>query len=224
VAGEDLASASPLTGVRLRIGVLALQGAFREHVLMLRRLGAEAAEVRLAVHLIGLDGLIIPGGESTTMGKLMEEFGLTVPLRAFAARHPVFGTCAGLIMLASRTTEGSQPLLGLMDITVRRNAYGRQVQSFEAPVDLRLPKQDGSEDAPGDSVGDAATTFHGVFIRAPWVEEYGPQVRAIATCEGRVVGVQQGHMLGVAFHPELTDDTRIHEYFLREVIAEAHIA
>ena len=122
-------------------------------------------EVRLPEHLAGLDGLVIPGGESTTMGKLMEEFGLTGPLRAFAAEHPVFGTCAGLIMLASRTTEGTQTLLGVMDITVRRNAFGAQVHSFEAPVDLCLP---GEEDA---------GSFPGVFIRAPWVEEAGPACR-----------------------------------------------
>ena len=176
---------------------------------MLRRLGAHAVEVRLADHLSGLDALVIPGGESTTMGKLMEEFGLTAPLRTFATERPILGTCAGLIMLASRTTEGTQPLLGLLDITVRRNAFGRQVHSFEAPVDLCLP---GEEDA---------GSFPGVFIRAPWVEEAGPGVQVIATCDGRIVGVQQGSLLGVAFHPELTNDTRVHEYFLRRVVAEA---
>jgi 5'-phosphate synthase pdxT subunit len=172
---------------------------------MLRRLGAEAVEVRLPAHLSGLDGLIIPGGESTTMGKLMEEFRLTEPLRAFAEKRPVFGTCAGLIMLANRTTEGAQPLLGVMDVTVRRNAFGRQVHSFEAPVELCLR-------------GDAdPEVFPGVFIRAPWVEESGPAVRVVATWEGHVVGVQQDGLLGVAFHPELTDDTRLHAYFLHLV-------
>lgn len=165
-------------------------------------------EVRLADQLPGLDALVIPGGESTTMGKLMEEYGLTGPLRSFALERPVFGTCAGLIMLASRTTEGHQPLLGLMDVTVRRNAFGRQVHSFEAPVDLYLP-------------GEEPASFPGVFIRAPWVEEYGPDVRVIATWEGRIVGVEQGSMLGVAFHPELTDDSRLHEYFLRRMVAKA---
>jgi pyridoxal 5'-phosphate synthase pdxT subunit len=180
--------------------------------LVLRRLGAQVSEVRLPSELGDLDGLVIPGGESTTMGKLMDTFGLTQPLRAFAANHPVFGTCAGLIMLASRTVEGSQTLLGLMDVVVRRNAFGSQVHSFEAPVDLSLS---GESDH---------TVFTGVFIRAPWVEQYGAGVEVVATCDGHVVGVRQGHLLAVAFHPELTDDTRLHEYFLREVVAEAHPA
>jgi len=174
---------------------------------MLRRLGAQVVEVRLEAHLAGLDGLVIPGGESTTMGRLMTEFGLVAPLRAFAERQPVFGTCAGLIMLANRTTEGSQPLLGLLDVTVRRNAFGRQVYSFEASVELRLPGEESSD------------AFPGVFIRAPWVEEYGPSVQVVATWEGRVVGVQQGSTLGVAFHPELTGDTRLHDYFLRRLVS-----
>jgi 5'-phosphate synthase pdxT subunit len=203
VAGEEL----PAEQASLRIGVLALQGAFREHARMLRHLGAQVVEVRLEAHLAGLDGLIIPGGESTTMGRLMEEFGLVAPLRAFAAKRPVFGTCAGLIMLAKRTTEGAQPLLGLMDVTVRRNAFGRQVHSFEAQAELCLPGEDESD------------PFPGVFIRAPWVEEYGLGVQVVATWEGHVVGVQQGSMLGVAFHPELTGDTRLHDYFLRRLVS-----
>jgi 5'-phosphate synthase pdxT subunit len=201
VVGEE----SPAEQPALRIGVLALQGAFREHARMLRRLGARPVEVRLETHLAGLDGLIIPGGESTSIGKLMVEYGLVPPLRTFAGERPVFGTCAGLIMLAKHTTEGGQTLLGLMDVTVRRNAFGRQVHSFEAPVDLSLPGEEGSG------------AFPGVFIRAPWVEESGPGVEVIARCEGHVVGVQQGSILGVAFHPELTDDTRLHEYFLRRI-------
>lgn len=174
---------------------------------MLGRLGARVVEVRLEDHLTGLDGLVIPGGESTTMGTLMAEYGLVASLRAFGRERPVFGTCAGLIMLAERTTEGDQPLLGLMDITVRRNAFGRQVHSFEAPVDLDL----------GES--SSAHPFPGVFIRAPWVEESGEGVDVIATCDGRVVGVKQGLMLGVGFHPELTDDARLHDYFLRRLVA-----
>jgi pyridoxal 5'-phosphate synthase pdxT subunit len=203
VAGEDI-----LAGVEAAptVGVLALQGAFREHVSILKKLGARAVEVRLAEHLSGLDGLIIPGGESTTMGKLMEEYGLTAPLRAFAENHPVFGTCAGLIMLATRTTDTNQPLLGVLDTTVRRNAFGAQVRSFEAPVELELP-------------GAGPGPFPGIFIRAPWVEELGPGVEVIATCEGHVVGVRQGSILGVAFHPELTEDPRLHVYFLRTVAA-----
>ena len=191
----------------LTIGVLALQGAFREHVRMVRRLGAQAAEVRLPAELEGLDGLIIPGGESTTIGKLIEDYDLGDRLRDFVRSNPVLGTCAGLIMLASRTTEGSQPLLAVMDVVVRRNAFGRQVNSFEAPVELVIP-------------GTGEEAFPGVFIRAPWVEEYGGDVEVIARCEGRIVGVRQGHVIGVAFHPELTDDTRLHAWFLRLVAEE----
>lgn len=184
-----------------RIGVLALQGAFREHVRMLTRLGATAREVRTPGDLDGIDGLVVPGGESTSIGLLMEKGGLTVPLRDYVAAHPVFGTCAGLIMLASSTTDGEQPLLGAMDVIVRRNAFGRQTRSFEAPVQLTL--------VPG-----ATDTFHGIFIRAPWVEEIGPGVEVIARYDGRIVGVRQGDAVAVAFHPELGDDTRLHSYFL----------
>jgi 5'-phosphate synthase pdxT subunit len=173
---------------------------------MLASLGARASEVRLPVDLEGLDGLVIPGGESTTMGLLMEEYGLMAPLRAYARSHPVFGTCAGLIMLAKATTDGPQPLLGIMDATVRRNAFGRQLRSFEAPVELRLETG-------------AASTMRGIFIRAPWVEEAGPQVEVIALCDERVVGIRHGHALAVAFHPELGDDTRLHAHFLELVAA-----
>jgi 5'-phosphate synthase pdxT subunit len=168
---------------------------------MLGDLGASVSEVRLPGDLAGLDGLVVPGGESTTIGLLMEKGGLLAPLRRFVEDHPVFGTCAGLIMLATGTTDGEQPLLGVMDVTVRRNAFGRQTKSFEAPVDLRLTPE-------GDE------TFHGIFIRAPWVEEIGPGVDVIARCDGRIVGVRKGHVIGVAFHPELGDDTRLHAYFL----------
>ncbi|MBN1322055.1 MAG: pyridoxal 5'-phosphate synthase glutaminase subunit PdxT [Thermoleophilia bacterium] len=191
--------------MRPKIGVLALQGAFREHVRMLTRLGAVAREVRVPAELDGLDGLVIPGGESTTMGLLMEKGGLLAPLREFVKKHPVFGTCAGLIMLAKDTVDGEQPLLGVMDVTVRRNAFGRQTRSFEGSVELTL--------TPG-----ASDTFHGVFIRAPWVETTGPGVEVIARCDGHVVGVRQGHMIGVAFHPELGNDVGLHAYFL-EVVA-----
>ena len=200
-----------MVGERLTIGVLALQGAFREHVAMLSRLGVTAREVRLPEHLDDLEGLIIPGGESTTIGKLMGTYGLTEPLRAFVAERPVLGTCAGLIMLAQRTTDTDQPLLRVMDITVRRNAFGRQVHSFEAPVELRL-------------VRGRSEIFPGVFIRAPWVEEVGERVEVIATLEGHVVGVRQDHLVGVAFHPELTDDHRVHEYFLNMVAARVRTA
>lgn len=194
----------------LRIGVLALQGAFREHVRMLERLGAAASEVRLPGDLADLDGLIIPGGESTTMGLLMEKGGLTAPLRSFVKNHPVFGTCAGLIMMASDTTDGDQPLLRVMDVTVRRNAFGRQTHSFEAPVELHL----GAGTATATTDAGAVDTFHGIFIRAPWVERAGAGVEVIARCDGHIVGVRQNHHIGVAFHPELGDDTRLHAYFL----------
>jgi len=198
-----------LDGARLTVGVLALQGAFREHVRMLSVLGAAAREVRTPGEFDGLDALIIPGGESTTMGLLMEKGGLLAPLREFVRSRPVFGTCAGLIMLAKGTLDGEQPLLGVMDVTVRRNAFGRQTRSFEAPVELSL--------APGRN-----DTFHGIFIRAPWVETAGPGVEVIARCDGRVVGVRQDQMMGVAFHPELGDDVRLHAHFL-EVAAAARV-
>ena len=187
------------------IGVLALQGAFREHGRVLSRLGATVREVRLPAELEGLDGLVIPGGESTTMGRLMTAFGLVEPLREFAREQPVLGTCAGLIMLASGTVEGEQPLLASLDITVRRNAFGRQVHSFEAPVDVRLP-------VTGERI-----EFPGVFIRAPWVERLGPDVEPVAWYQGHVVGVRHGSLLGLAFHPELTDDDRLHAAFLAMV-------
>jgi 5'-phosphate synthase pdxT subunit len=191
------------------IGVLALQGAFREHVRMLRGLGAKVTEVRLPRDLEGLDGLMIPGGESTTIGLLLEEHKLMEPLRDFVKTHPVFGTCAGLIMLAKHTADGEQPLLRVMDITVRRNAFGRQPRSFEGLVQLTL------DPAPGAATAD----FHGIFIRAPWVEEVGPGVAVIARQGEQIVGVRQGQIMGVAFHPELSDDTRLHEYFLDMVRA-----
>ena len=192
------------------IGVLALQGAFREHVRILRRLGAKVTEVRLPRDLEGLDGLMIPGGESTTIGLLLEEHELMEPVRGFVKDHPVFGTCAGLIMLAKHTTDGEQPLLQVMDITVRRNAFGRQPRSFEGEVELAL--------GPGGA-GAKPVMCHGIFIRAPWVEEVGPGVDVIARCGEHVVGVRQGNMMGVAFHPELGEDTRLHEYFLEMVRA-----
>jgi 5'-phosphate synthase pdxT subunit len=171
---------------------------------MLRKLGAMAIEVRLPGELEGLAGLVIPGGESTTMGLLMEQYGLMDPLRGFTKEHPVFGTCAGLIMLADRTMDGEQPLLGVMDVTVRRNAFGRQPRSFEASVELHLDSE-------------PQEAFHGIFIRAPWVEAMGPTVEAIANYDGRIVGVRQDSAMGVAFHPELGTDTRLHEYFLEMV-------
>jgi len=176
---------------------------------MFTDLGASAREVRTAGDLAGLDGLVIPGGESTTMGLLMEKGGLTGPLRDFMRDRPALGTCAGLIMMATATTDGSQPLLRVMDVTVRRNAFGRQTRSFEALVDLCLTP-------------DASEPFHGIFIRAPWVEAMGPGVEVIARCGEHVVGVRQDHLVGVAFHPELGDDPRLHAYFLDLVVASGH--
>jgi len=184
-----------------RIGVLALQGAFAEHIQRLRSLGAEAIEVRLPQELDGLDGLVIPGGESTTIGKLMAAYELDEPVKAMAEQgKAIWGTCAGMIMLA-RDIEGSdQPRLGLMDIGVNRNAFGRQVDSFEADLDVE---------------GLAGPPFHAVFIRAPLLTRAGQGVRVIARlADGRMVAAEQGKMLVTAFHPELTDDSRLHQHFL----------
>jgi 5'-phosphate synthase pdxT subunit len=188
----------------MKIGVLALQGDFAEHISMLKRLKVDTAEVRLPEHLSGLDGLVIPGGESTTIGKLAEDFGLTRPLREFGQRHAIWGTCAGAILL-SKDARRTQPLLGLMDITVQRNAFGRQVDSFEADLDIpELKKATGSR-AP----------YHAVFIRAPIIESVAGEARVLAMTEDkRIVAAQQGHWLATSFHPELTSDTRFHEYFL----------
>ena len=186
-------------GGGLVVGVLALQGDFREHRVMLERLGAATREVRRAADLDGLDGLVIPGGESTTISKLMDAYGLTDAVRRFAAQGSVYGTCAGLITVAESTVEGMPPTLGLMDIVARRNAFGRQVFSFEA--DLPVP-----------AVGDKPV--RAVFIRAPWVERAGPQVEVLATCDGHIVAARQGDVLVTAFHPELTDDPRMHELFI----------
>ncbi|HLY93622.1 MAG TPA: pyridoxal 5'-phosphate synthase glutaminase subunit PdxT [Gaiellaceae bacterium] len=176
----------------LRIGVLALQGNFREHAAVLRRLGAEPVEVRLPEQLAGLDGLIIPGGESTAITRLMRLYGIDEALRSFDA--PIFGTCAGMILL-------DRDHLGLADIRVQRNAFGRQVRSFEADLDI------GHGDEP----------VRAVFIRAPWIEEAGPDVEVLAELDGHPVLARQGRILVAAFHPELTDDTRIHELFLAQV-------
>lgn len=187
----------------MKIGVLALQGDFAEHIAMLRRLGVEAMEVRLPEHMAGLDGLIIPGGESTTIGKLAVAYGLIEPIRELArADRPIWGTCAGLIFLSRQALDGvpGQPLLGLLDVAVVRNGFGRQVDSFEADLDI-------------PALG--APPFRGVFIRAPYVQEWGPSVAVLARLEdGPVVAVRQGRLLGTSFHPELTEDTRFHRYFL----------
>ncbi len=188
----------------MKIGVLALQGDFAEHIAMLKRLDVEALEVRLPEQLKSLDGLIMPGGESTTIGKLASDFGLIEPLRAFAQSHAIWGTCAGAIFL-SKDVSRSQPLLELMDIKVARNAFGRQVDSFEADLDIpELKKATGTD-----------KLYHAMFIRAPIIESVYGQAKILASvADGRIVAAQQGHLLATSFHPELTDDTRFHEYFL----------
>ena len=173
----------------LRIGVLAVQGNFREHAAVLRRLGAEPVEVRLPEQLDGLDGLIIPGGESTAIGRLMRLYGLDEAVRGFAS--PILGTCAGMIVL-------DRDHLGLGDYGTRRNAFGRQVRSFEADLDI----------------GDGDEPLRAVFIRAPWLEEAGPDVEVLAEVDGHAVLAREGRLLVAAFHPELTDDTRLHALFL----------
>jgi pyridoxal 5'-phosphate synthase pdxT subunit len=182
------------------VGVLALQGDFEAHVKMLRGLGAETREVRVPADLEGLDGLVIPGGESTTMTLGIEREGLAGPLREFAlSGTPVFGTCAGMIMLDRRH-------LGVMDIECRRNAFGRQIRSFEA--DLRIP-------------GIAGPPVRAVFIRAPWIAEHGDAVEILASVDGHPVAARQGNLLAISFHPEIAGETRLHDLFLREAAVRA---
>ena len=190
----------------LRIGILALQGNVREHAAVLRSLGAEVVEVRRPEELEGLDGLVVPGGESTAIGRLVRLAGLEEPLRAFDGA--LLGTCAGMILLARDAVDGrpDQLQLGLADVVARRNAFGRQVSSFEADLELA-----GEE------------PLHGVFIRAPWIEAVGPDVEVLAEWEGHPVLVRQGRVLLAAFHPELTDDTRVHELFLEAVREESSV-
>jgi len=183
-----------------RIGVLALQGDFAEHRAALEKAGAQAVEVRLPAQLNELDGLIIPGGESTTLRRLADSFELMAPLRAFAQSNPTWGTCAGAIFLAGEV-EGLPPHLGVMDISVRRNAFGRQIDSFV--TDLR--------------VDDDPTPYPAVFIRAPVILSVGPGVEVLARLpDGRIVAARQGHLLATAFHPELTSDLRFHRAFVKQ--------
>jgi 5'-phosphate synthase pdxT subunit len=185
----------------MKIGVLGLQGSFIEHIAMLSRLGIETVDVRLPESLDAISGLIIPGGESTTISKLLRDFKLTEKIKKLGkAGLPILGTCAGLIMLANRVTGNSVEPLGLMDITVNRNAFGRQVDSFEADIPVTV-------------LGEKP--FPCVFIRAPVVEYVGEGVEVLARLQnGRIVAAKQGKLLALAFHPELTADTRFHEYFL----------
>ncbi|WP_308420022.1 pyridoxal 5'-phosphate synthase glutaminase subunit PdxT [Pullulanibacillus pueri] len=181
----------------MKIGVLGLQGAIREHVWALESTGAEVAIVKKIEHLEGLDGLVIPGGESTTMRRLLDQYGLFEPIKAFAQQHPVFGTCAGLILMAQQIEGQKGPHLALMDINVRRNAFGRQVASFEAELVIE----------------GVADDFMGVFIRAPYILNVGQDVQVLSVYEDKIVAARQGHFLTCAFHPELTNDYRFHHYF-----------
>lgn len=188
----------------MKVGVLALQGDFAEHVDMLRRLGVETEEVRLPDQLDDLDGLIIPGGESTTIGKLANAYGLMEPLKQFGREKAIWGTCAGAIFL-SKDAQRPQPLLELMDITVARNAFGRQVASFECDLDVPVLAGEAGTPAP----------YHAVFIRAPLIEAVHQDAKPLAVLpDGRIVAAQQGHLLATSFHPELTPDDRFHRYFL----------
>lgn len=206
MAGSTPAARADLDG--LTVGVLALQGDFREHAEVLRGLGATVVTVRRASELAAVSGLVIPGGESSVMDKLSRAFDLAEPLKAaIGAGLPVYGTCAGLIMLADTLLDAipGQQSLGGLDVAVRRNAFGNQLDSFE--TDLSIPV-----------IGDPPV--HAVFIRAPVVESVGPAATALATlADGRVVAVEQGNLLGTSFHPEITGDTRFHRYFLDRVAA-----
>jgi len=188
----------------MKIGVLALQGAFIEHEQALQRIGVEAREVRLPEHLEGLDGLIIPGGESTTIGKLAVQYGLMEPIRAMAAAGKLlWGTCAGMIFMA-KDVGRDQPLLGLMDVTVQRNAFGRQVDSFETDLDV-----------PAILTPENKRPFHAIFIRAPFIESVGVGVDVLAALSsGAIVAARQGRLLATSFHPELAYDDRFHRYFV----------
>lgn len=189
----------------MQIGILALQGDFIEHEVVLKRLGVKFVEVRLPEHLDGLGGLIIPGGESTTIAKLAVSYGLMEPLRTFGQDKAMWGTCAGAIFM-SKDAHRNQPLLELMDITVARNAFGRQVNSFEADLDVPALLEIDPQGKP----------FHAVFIRAPLIESVQAEACSLAKLDdGRIVAAQQGRLLATAFHPELTKDDRFHRYFLQ---------
>ncbi len=186
----------------VKIGVLALQGAVSEHMDALTDSGAQAVAVKHIDELNDLDGLVLPGGESTTMRRLMDKTGLFEAIKSFAASKAIFGTCAGLILMAQKIEGRQGPHLGLLDIDVKRNAFGRQVDSFEAQLKIEHVADD----------------FDGVFIRAPYIKSVGPDVEILSTYEGHIVACRQGHFLTCAFHPELTGDTRFHRYFVHLVM------
>ncbi|MRG26737.1 pyridoxal 5'-phosphate synthase glutaminase subunit PdxT [Laceyella tengchongensis] len=191
----------------MKIGVLALQGAVREHIRLLEMAGAEAVAVKRADELADLDGLVIPGGESTTIGKLMRQYGLREPImRLHEQGKPIFGTCAGLIMIAKRVENLDEPHLNLMDIDVKRNAFGRQRESFEADL----------------AIQGVADVFPAVFIRAPYIEKVGEGVDVLSVIEDKIVAARQDRLLCAAFHPELTDDVRFHAYFV-EMVRESMV-
>jgi 5'-phosphate synthase pdxT subunit len=188
-----------------RVGVLAFQGDVREHLAALAAVGADPVEVRTMADLDSVEGLVVPGGESTVIGKLAARYGLLAPLRArIADGLPVLGTCAGMIFLAREVEGPPQDLLGVLDVRVRRNAFGRQVASFEAGVDVK-----GVDGGP----------VSGAFIRAPWVAEAAPEVEVLAEVDGKVVAVRQGNLLATAFHPELTGEVRLHRWLV-DLVAE----
>ncbi|ADF36978.1 MULTISPECIES: pyridoxal 5'-phosphate synthase glutaminase subunit PdxT [Priestia] len=186
----------------VKVGVLGLQGAFREHAQALEAAGAEAIIIKKVEQLNEIDGLILPGGESTAMRRLIDKYDFMEPLRQFAqAGKPVFGTCAGLILLAGQVVDREEPHLGVMDITVARNSFGRQRDSFEAALNIK----------------DIGEDFIGVFIRAPHIVEVGENVEVLAMHNDRIVAARQGQFLGCSFHPELTDDARMAQYFVAMV-------
>jgi len=191
----------------MKIGILAFQGAFLEHQNILEKLDVDAIQVRTSAQLRDVDGLIIPGGESTTIGKLAKDFDMLEDLRNYGLDHPVWGTCAGAIFL-SKNTDRKQPLLNLMDIKIIRNAFGRQVDSFETDLNVPLLKTVDPSDLP----------IHAIFIRAPIIESVGENVEKMASLpDGRLVAARQNHWLTTVFHPELTTDDRFHRYFLEIV-------
>jgi 5'-phosphate synthase pdxT subunit len=194
---------------QLKIGVLALQGSFQEHLATLKKIGVEGVEIRLPEQLQNIHGLIIPGGESTTIGKLLVDYKLLEPVRKFGKENPIWGTCAGAILL-SKDAHRKQPLLQLMNISVDRNAFGRQIASFETSLDIPFL----------EGITPGSTKFHGIFIRAPLIDAVNGDAEVLSTLpDGKIVAVQENHLLATAFHPELTDDDRFHRYFLHLVQA-----
>ncbi|MFC6385963.1 pyridoxal 5'-phosphate synthase glutaminase subunit PdxT [Sporolactobacillus kofuensis] len=189
----------------MKIGVLALQGAVSEHIRSLEQSGAEAVMVKDVRDLDGLDGLVLPGGESTMMRRIMDRYGLFEAIQTFAGQKPIFGTCAGLILMAKKIEGKQGPHLGVLDIDVKRNAFGRQVDSFEANLQIK----------------EISENYTGVFIRAPYIKSVGDQVDVLATVDDHIVACRQDRFLACAFHPELTEDPAMHQYFVHMVEEES---